>query len=449
MPPSKLWGGRFRKGLLPELETFSSSLEVDYELYAFDVAGSIAHARGLHAAGLLNDAELEETERGLKLVRKELDQGNFAFLDSDEDIHTAVERRLTEISPEAGARLHAGRSRNDQVALDLRLYCRSAAAGLVAEIAAVVHILARRAAEMAGWPMPGYTHLQRAQPVTVGHHLLAHAQPLLRDADRARRAYDAADEMPLGSGALAGSTLPLERETVAEVLGFERLTQNSMDAVADRDFALDLVYACAVLGLHLSRLGEDVVLWSSAEFGFVRLADEISTGSSIMPQKKNPDIAELVRGRAGRSLGGLVALATVLKGLPLTYDRDLQEDKIALFSTVTNAQQSLEAVRLMVERLAFDRDRLAAALEDPDLYATDSAEQLVREGTPFRQAHREVGEQVVEGTHRAPWGAARSLELRDFAGAPSPDRVAGRATEVEELAGLLETWARSHPPSLP
>jgi argininosuccinate lyase len=441
----KLWGGRFSKGLLPELEGFSSSLGLDYELYPHDIAGSVAHARGLAAAGLLSTEVLAAIEGGLAQVLHELDDGTFTFKDSDEDIHTAVERRLTELSPDGGARLHAGRSRNDQVALDLRLYCRVAASALVAELAALADALAAQAGKHADWPMPGYTHLQRAQPVTVGHHLLAHAEPLLRDARRVQQAYETADEMPLGSGALAGSTLALQRQVVANELGFSRLSLNSMDAVADRDFALDLVYACTVVGLHLSRLGEDIVLWSSAEFGYVRLADEIATGSSIMPQKKNPDIAELIRGRSGRALGSLVSLATVLKGLPLAYDRDLQEDKVALFDAVHNAMECLEAARLMVGRLAFDRERQSAALADPDLYATDTAERLVSEGMPFREAHRVVGEQVAAGRHKAPWGAERSLELRDLEGAPRPSRVRDRAGQIEREAATLAGWSASHP----
>jgi len=437
----KLWGGRFKKGLLPELEAFSSSLQLDYELYPYDIQGSRAHARGLTAAGLLTKGQLRAVERGLMQVERELDSGRFDFKPSDEDIHTAIERRLTELAPDAGARLHAGRSRNDQVALDLRLLCRAAAAGLTGALAMLVEALARQAQAHAGWPMPGYTHLQRAQPVTVGHHLLAHAEPLLRDAARLRHAYESAGEMPLGAGALAGSTLALQRETVMRELGFSRLTANSMDAVADRDFALDLVYACTVIGLHLSRLGEDVVLWASAEFGFVRLAEEIATGSSIMPQKKNPDIAELIRGRSGRALGSLVALATVLKGLPLAYDRDLQEDKVAVFSAIENAADCLEAARLLVERLEFDRERLAAALADPDLYATDTAERMVAEGAAFREAHRAVGRQVAAGRHAALWGAEESLRRRDLPGAPQPARVRARARAVARAGAALRGWS--------
>jgi argininosuccinate lyase len=421
---------------------------VDFELYPYDIAGSIAHARGLKAAGLLSAGQLRAIERGLRLVKRELDAGKLAFLDTDEDIHTAVERRLTEITP-AGAALHAGRSRNDQVALDLRLYCRAAASELVAAVAAAAGALAVQAHAHAGWAMPGYTHLQRAQPVTVGHHLLAHAEPLLRDAERFRQAYASADDMPLGSGALAGTTLPLLRKLVARELGFQRVTANSMDAVADRDFALDLVFACTCAAIHLSRLGEDVALWASSEFGFVRLADEIATGSSLMPQKKNPDIAELLRGRSGRALGSLVALATVLKGLPLAYDRDLQEDKPAVFAAVDNSLDSLRAAALLVRHLEFDRDRLAVASADAGLVATDVAEALVRSGQPFRRAHEEVGRQVRASTMKAPWGAEASLSKRDLTGAPHPRRVAARASAVRRQAATLLAWSEEHPPPLP
>ena len=326
--------------------------------------------------------------------------------------------------------LHTGRSRNDQVALDLRLYCRDAARQATARIAGLVDALADKAARHAGWLMPGYTHLQRAQPVTVGHHLLAHAEPLLRDARRFRHAFEAAGTMPLGSGALAGTTLGLHRRTVARELGLAALTENSMDAVSDRDFALDLTYACASTSIHLSRLGEDVVLWASSEFGFVRLADEISTGSSLMPQKKNPDIAELLRGRTGRTLGAFVALATVLKGLPLAYDRDLQEDKGAVFEAAGNVLESLEAATLLVQNLEFDRERLAAAATDPLLLATDAAEVLVRKGTPFRTAHQQVGSQVRDGGFSPPWDAKTSVAKRDFG-------VAARSRAVRREAAKL------------
>jgi argininosuccinate lyase len=412
---------------------------VDFALVRFDVAGSVAHARGLAAAGIITAGQLKAIERGLRQVLEEM-EGRDAPAGA-EDVHSAVEQRLTEITPEGG-RLHAGRSRNDQVALDLRLYCRAASAELSGLLALLATTFAQQARRHADWRMPGYTHLQRAQPVTVGQHLLAHAEPLLRDLARFRQAYDAADVLPLGAGALAGSTLPLQRQVVARELGFSRLAANTMDAVSDRDFALDLVYACTVLGVHLSRLGEDLVLWASSEFGFLQLADEIATGSSLMPQKKNPDMAELLRGRSGRPLGGLVTLATVLKGLPLTYDRDLQEDKAVVFGAVENAAQCLLAARLVVERLRFDRKRLAAAAADPGLLATDSAESLVAEGVPFREAHRRVGEQVRQGTHAPPWDATRSLELRRL-------DVAGQAREVKRQAAAARRWSRAHPPPLP
>ena len=335
------------------------------------------------------------------------------------------------------------------MALDLRLYCRAAAAEAVSALAGVVEALGGRAEAHAGWVMPGYTHLQRAQPVTVGHHLLAHAEPLLRDAVRFQHAYEAAGDMPLGSGALAGTTLPLKRSVVARELGFRRVSPNSIDAVSDRDFALDLAHACASASIHLSRLGEDVVLWSSSEFGFVRLADEIATGSSLMPQKKNPDIAELLRGRTGRVVASWVALATVLKGLPLAYDRDLQEDKPALFAAVGGVLDSLVAAGLMVEHLEFDFERLAAAASDPGLLATDVAEDLVRRGVPFRRAHEQVARQVLEGTLRPEGEVARSLQRRDLPGAPHPLRVAERAKAVRREAATLLLWSRAHPPPLP
>ena len=397
--------------MLPQLERFSSSLEVDFELYPYDIEGSVAHARGLAGARLISKAQLAAIERGLRRIRKELDDGELKLQPSDEDIHTVIERRLTELTP-AGAALHAGRSRNDQVALDLRLYARDVARLAMRFLAGLIEALALKAEAHADWVMPGYTHLQRAQPVTVGLHLLAHAEPLLRDTVRFAFAYASADVMPLGSGALAGSTLPLVRSIVAKELGMRTVTENSMDAVSDRDFALDLAYACVTTSIHLSRLGEDIVIWASSEFGFVRLRDEIATGSSLMPQKKNPDIAELLRGRAGRSIGNLVALATVLKGLPLTYDRDLQEDKPPLFAAVENALESLEAARLLVLNLDFDRERLAAAAADPLLLATDAAEELVRSGTPFRQAHEEIGRQVRDGKFSPPWDAASSVAKR-------------------------------------
>jgi argininosuccinate lyase len=392
----------------------------------------------------LGKAQFNRLHKGLVQVGREIEGGEFVFADSDEDIHTAVERRLGEIDPEGAARLHAGRSRNDQVALDLRLYCRAAASAIAEELAAAIAVLAAEAGRRSSLAMPGYTHLQRAQPVTVGHHLLAHAHPLLRDATRVMNAYSSASEMPLGAGALAGTTLPLLRTSVADAAGFRRLARNSMDAVADRDFALDLVYACLSIALHLSRLGEDMVLWASSEFGYLRLADEVSTGSSIMPQKRNPDMAELIRGRSGRAIASLTGLAMVLKGLPLAYDRDLQEDKRHLFGAVDNCLECLEAARLLVEHLDFVPTRLAQAVSDPDLLATDTAEKLVAEGRPFREVHAEVGKAVLEGTHRPPWDAAESLRRRSLPGGPAPSNVKKDAQLVRRQAAALHKWARAH-----
>ena len=425
-----MWGGRFNRGLLPELERFASSLEVDLELTHFEIQGSVAYARALQKAAIISETQLAEIESGLRQIREEIENDTFEFADTDEDIHTAVERRLTELTP-AGAALHAGRSRNEQIALDLRLYCRESAQVAAAVLASVVDELAAKAITYADVPMPGYTHLQRAQPVTVGHHLLAHAEPLLRDMDRFAAADSFADQMPLGSGALAGSTLQLARQPMADALGFRTVTENSMDAVSDRDFALDLAYACVSASIHLSRFAEDFVLWASAEFGFLKLADEIATGSSLMPQKKNPDIAELIRGRAGRSLGAFVELATALKGLPLTYNRDLQETKLPLFAAVQNVLSSGEAAMTLVEHMEFDRDRLAAAVADPALLATDAAEALVRTGTPFRQAHEEVGEKIRDGGFEPPWDVKTSIAKRRF-------DVAKRARELRRKVDRIK-----------
>ena len=296
--------------------------------------------------------------------------------------------------------------------------------------------------------MPGYTHMQRAQPVTVAHHLMAHAEPLLRDAERFLHAYEAADEMPLGSGALAGSTLPLRREVVAGELGFARLSPNSIDAVSDRDFALELVFACLTTAIHLSRLGEDVVLWSTVEFGFVHLTDEISTGSSLMPQKRNPDIAELLRARPARALGSLTALGTMLKGLPLAYDRDLQEDKQPVFAAVDDIVGALEAAALLVKHLKFDRERMLEAAADPALRATDLAERQVTEGVPFRRAHEAVGAMVREGRLEVPWNLEHSLSARKLAGGPRGP-VRARIRAVAKKAQALTQWTYDHPPPLP
>jgi argininosuccinate lyase len=379
-----LWSGRVGAGLDPEVAAFLQA--DDAELLPYDVRASVVHARRLHEAALLTVDELAEVERRL---------GGLEWQPGDEDVHTLIERSLGEV----GRKLHAGRSRNDQVAAAMRLYVEDACFEAVSAIEAFAAAVLDRAEEEAETPMPGYTHLQRAQPVTVGHHLLAWVEMLERDRARFDFAAAQAAPSPLGSGALAGTTLPLPPPRGEQV-------RNSLDAVADRDFALDYLYACAMLAGHLSRIGEELCLWASSEFGFVRLPEEAATGSSMMPQKLNPDVAELVRGKAGTALGRLTGLLAVVKGLPLAYDRDLQEDKAPVFAARRDVSGSLGALRALVAGLAFDRGRLAAACSDPALLATDAAERLVREGVPFREAHEQVAAEIRSGTFVAPEAAA-------------------------------------------
>jgi argininosuccinate lyase len=375
-----LWSGRVTHGLAREVEELLRA--DDAELFYYDVEGTRLHARRLAQAGVLTGEELRELDRLLD---------GLSWEPGDEDVHTLIERQLGEV----GRKVHAGRSRNDQVATAFRLYVADAAAEAIEAVVRFARTVLDRAEEEADTPMPGYTHLQRAQPVTVGHHLLAWVEMLDRDLSRFRFAREQAGPSPLGAAALAGSTLalpPPPGETM----------RNSLDAVADRDFALDYLYACAVLASHLSRIGEELVLWASSEFAFVRLPERAATGSSAMPQKLNPDVAELVRGKAGPALGRLTGLLATLKGLPLAYNRDLQEDKPPVFAARRDARLSLEALSVLVGELAFDRGRLAAACADPLLLATDAAEQLVREGVPFREAHERIAEQVRNGTFEAP-----------------------------------------------
>jgi argininosuccinate lyase len=379
-----LWGGRVEGDLAPEVWEFLKA--DDAELLPYDVEGTRLHAGRLHAAGLLTEEELAEVDRGL---------GSVEYLPSDEDVHSAIERCLGEV----GRKIHAGRSRNDQVAAALRLFVADACKEAVAAVERFALAILDRAEAEAETPMPGYTHLQRAQPVTVGHHLLAWVEMLERDRARFRFTGAQAEPSPLGAGALAGSTLGLPAPAAQ--------MRNSLDAVADRDFALDYLYACAVLHSHLSRIGEEIVLWTSAEFGFARLPESAATGSSMMPQKVNPDVAELARAKAGTALGRLAGLLTVVKGLPLAYDRDLQEDKAPVFAARRDVRGALGALTVLIAGLDLDRERLAAATDDPLLYATDAAEALVREGVPFREAHERIAEQVREGTFTAPSPATR------------------------------------------
>ncbi len=402
MPPAaeggrgfaKAWAGRLGSETSPVLEEFSSSLAADLPLAEFDLKGSRAHALALGRAGLLDQVTLGKLLAGLESVAAEIRAGTFQTRPGDEDIHMAVERRLTELVGEPGQRLHTGRSRNDQVALDLRLWTRSAAVGLAEATLELQASLLKRARHERATLLPGYTHMQRAQPVTLAHHLLAYFAMLERDGERLRQLHKRASTSPLGSGALAGSTLPLDREATALELGLERLTENSLDAVSDRDFAVELLFAASLLAVHLSRLAEDLVLWSTVEFGFLHLPDRWATGSSLMPQKKNPDLLELVRGRAGRPLAALLGLLVVLKGLPLSYNRDLQEDKHHLLPAVRSVEDSLRALAALLAAAEFDRARMQEAAADPQLLATDLAERLVLEGVPFRRAHEAVGRLV-------------------------------------------------------
>jgi argininosuccinate lyase len=386
--------GRFTEPPDPLFARLNASISFDRRLWPEDVRGSMAHARALRRAGVLDDAELEQLERGLGEIGEELQAGEFRFSDSDEDIHMAIERRLTELVGPLGGKLHTGRSRNDQVATDLALFVAERARRATGLVGALMTRLLWLAEQHADWPIPGYTHLQRAQPIYLAHHLLAYFWMLRRDAARFEAARVAAGEMPLGSGALAGVNWELDRDAVAEELGFASPAPNSLDAVSSRDFALDYMSAAAICGMHLSRLGAELVLWSSAEFGFCEPAEGFSSGSSIMPQKKNPDAAELLRAKAPRIAGEFTTLLGVFHALPLAYSKDLQEDKEALFDAVDSIELCLEAAERMLAGLRFDRERLAEAASDEFLVATDVADLLVRKGMPFREAHGVVGELV-------------------------------------------------------
>ena len=391
----KLWGGRFSEATDPTVERFSASIAFDRALARYDLRGSIAHARMLGAAGIIPAEDVDAIVSGLEEIGREIEAGTFEFDPSLEDVHMNVEARLTErIGPAAG-RLHTGRSRNDQVATDLALYLRDAARAARIGLVALRGVLIERSAEHVETVLPGYTHLQRAQPVRLAHHWLAFEQMLSRDAGRFSDLAARISRAPLGSGALAGSTLPLDRDHTAKALGFDGPSSNSMDSVASRDAALEFLAAAAISMIHLSRLAEELVLWSSAEFGFVELADAYSTGSSLMPQKKNPDVPELVRGKSGRVIGNLVALLTIMKGLPLTYNRDLQEDKEPIFDSAQTLGDCLEVMAGALATLRVDSERMRAAAEDPMLLATDLAEGLVREAVPFREAHEVVGRVVA------------------------------------------------------
>lgn len=387
----KAWSGRFAEGANPLMEAFTSSLHFDKKLAPYDIRGSIAHCRMLVKQKILTQAEGEKIVKGLAAVERELKQETFVFLPSDEDIHMAIERRLTEKVGPVGGKLHTARSRNDQVLLDVRLYLRDEITNIVELLSALQQQLAQMAQRYRDVVMPGYTHLQRAQPVTLAHHLLAYYEMFSRDSERLQQCRERVNVLPLGAGALAGTTLPIDRHYVAKLLDFPRVSENSLDTVADRDFLLEFLSVCAMLGMHLSRIAEEIVLWASSEFGFIELPDAFSTGSSMMPQKKNPDVAELIRGKTGRVYGNLVALLTILKGLPLSYNRDLQEDKEPMFDTVDTVKGTLTILEAMLPRLVFREGRLREAALGGFTLATDVADYLVEKGLPFRQAHEVVG----------------------------------------------------------
>ncbi len=445
--------GRFAKGRLPEVEAFTASLPFDRRLYRHDILGSTAHAKMLAKIGLLSRREVDSIVRGLARIGDDIGAGRFEFDNADEDIHLAIERRLIALIGDAGRKLHTARSRNDQVALDLRLYLRD-------EIVAVVELItrfrrslvsiARRNVETV---MPGYTHLQRAQPVSLAHHVLAYVEMLGRDRERFAEALARTAAMPLGAGALAGTTLAVDRKFVARELGLGAITCNSMDSVSDRDFVLDFLSAAAILAVHLSRMSEEIILWTTSEFAFAALPDEFSTGSSMMPQKKNPDLLELIRGKTGRVIGDLVAMLTTLKGLPLAYNSDLQEDKERVFDALDTIKPALDLLAKFWPMLTFDRKRMKAAAGGYAL-ATDLAEYLVAHGMSFREAHEIVGalvrEAIEEGKsleqltaedlrrHSKVFGrdaieiltAEQSLARRTAVGGPAPATVRRRLREI-------------------
>lgn len=390
-----MWKGRFAQETSVLVQRYGESVSFDWRLYPHDIAGSIAHSKGLLKAGILTAEEQSQIESGLQGILADIEAGKFEWKASLEDVHMNIESELTRRIGPAGARLHTARSRNDQVATDVRLYCRAEIDSLLDLMNAMQAALIECAERAEGVLMPGYTHLQRGQPVFFAHHLLAYVEMLDRDVTRLLDCRERLNVMPLGSGALAGSTIILDREFVAAELGFASVTQNSMDAVSDRDFIAELLFAISMVGVHLSRLSEDVILWASAEFAFVTLSDAHTTGSSLMPQKKNPDVAELTRGKSARLIGNLMSILTLIKGLPMTYNRDLQEDKEPLFDSVDSIKLALEVFAEMVRGMDVNRARTEAAAADPMLLATDLADYLVNHGVPFRQAHEVIGKLVA------------------------------------------------------
>ena len=437
-PRGKLWAGRFVGQTNRLVEAFTSSLAFDRRLYAVDIDGSIAHCKTLKRAGILSSRETATLIGGLKRIKGEFDALRFPFKPEDEDIHMAIERRLTELIGPVGGKLHTGRSRNDQVATDLRLYLRDSLSALGDELRDLQRALVEQARRHLDVIMPGYTHLQRAQPVLFSHHLLAYVEMLERDRSRVRQARERVNVMPLGSGALAGSNYAIDRHYTARLLGFSSVSENSLDAVGDRDFVLDALAALSIVMMHLSRLSEEMVLWSSQEFHFVDLPDAFCTGSSMMPQKKNPDVPELVRGKTGRVYGHLVGMLTVMKGLPLSYNRDLQEDKEALFDALDTAHAAVGLYGELVQGLTVDRSTIAKTATSGYLLATEVADYLVTKGAPFREAHEITGRIVRHALEHG-------LDLQDVSLADLrmySDRFEKDVMDAMTLEGAVERKAQ-------
>lgn len=446
--------GRFQQETAASMQRLSESISFDWRLFKFDILGSIAHAKALHKAGLLTAEELSQIETGLLEIEKEIETGTFQFRIELEDIHMNIESVLTARIGPAGAKLHTARSRNDQVALDLRLYLRNECVELRNLLSGLQRALIEVSRKHPDAILPGYTHLQRAQPVLLAHHLLAYTEMLERDKERLADARKRINRMPLGSGAIAGSTIQIDREYVARLLDFPEVTHNSMDAVSDRDFVAELLFVLAMVSVHLSRLSEDLILFASSEFKFVRISDGYSTGSSLMPQKKNPDVCELTRGKSGRLIGNLVTLLTVIKGLPMTYNRDLQEDKEAVFDSIDQVRLVLEVYTAMVRELEFDTGAMHRAASDPALLATDLADYLVLQGLPFRKAHEAIGGLVAYAQQQQRGLPDLSLEeFRRFSDRFESDlyqvfqldtamskRVAIGAPSAKNVAAELEAW---------
>ena len=428
-----LWSGRFEKGVSEFTQEFGASLPVDKAMYHQDIAGSRAHARMLAAQGVISEKDAEDIVAGLTDIEKTIEEGNFTFDINDEDIHMSVEKVLTQNIGDAGARLHTGRSRNDQVITDTRLYAKELASELMADVNAMRETLIEAARKNMGTILPGYTHMQHAQPVLLSHHFMAYYWMFTRDFARLKQAFDAANANPLGSAALAGTTYPLDRQKTTDELGFDHMIPNSLDAVSDRDFLLDLDYACSVAMIHLSRLSEEIILWATSEFGFITWADEYSTGSSIMPQKKNPDFAELIRGKSGRVVGDLMALLTTMKSLPLAYNKDLQEDKEGVMDACKTLHDCLVCMEGMISTMKVNADAMRAQSKKGYLAATDVADYLAKKGLPFRKAHEIVGHLVLLCDKRA--CDLDDLSLEDFKEAS--DLFEADITEALDLESIV------------